>query len=187
MVIIVSSITNNVLTAYSSGLALQAVGIKARRAVSVFIDGVVAISLTIYALFISNFFDALNNFLSLSVAVLGPCVAIYVTDSLLRRNQYDGLATERRVAAKSILVSPRGSLVGGGGRGARNRSGTALHQQPSAGRASRPCPEGCRPFGVDGPLTAACVYLAMTRGARGGDRHGSAGSMAWIGNALIAD
>ena len=57
---------------------MQAVGIKARRAVTVSIDGVVAVSLAIYALFISNFFDALNNFLSLSVAVLGPCIAIYV-------------------------------------------------------------------------------------------------------------
>src|SRR5665213_619158 len=91
LVIIVSSITNNVLTAYSSGLALQALGINARRAVTVSIDGIVAVSLTIYALFVSNFFDALNNFLSLSVAVLGPCVAIYAVDSLLCGNQYDGL------------------------------------------------------------------------------------------------
>ena len=41
LVIIVSSITNNVITAYSSGLALQAVGIKARRAVTVGLDGVI--------------------------------------------------------------------------------------------------------------------------------------------------
>ena len=72
LVIIVSSFTNNVITAYSSGLGLQGVGINVRRAVTVSLDGIVAVSLTIYALFVSNFFDALNNFLSLSVAVLGP-------------------------------------------------------------------------------------------------------------------
>ena len=86
------SITNNVLTAYSSGLALQAIGIKASRAITVFFDGVVGTGLALYALFISNFIDALNNILTLSVSLLGPSLAIYAVDILIRHNRYDGLA-----------------------------------------------------------------------------------------------
>jgi nucleobase:cation symporter-1, NCS1 family len=91
-VIAAGSITNNVLTAYSSGLALQAIGIKARRATTVFFDGVVGTGLALYALFISNFIDTLNNILALSVSLLGPSLAIYAVDIWLRRNRYDGLA-----------------------------------------------------------------------------------------------
>jgi len=86
------SITNNVLTAYSSGLALQAIGIKASRAITVFFDGVVGTGLALYALFISNFIDALNNILTLSVSLLGPSLAIYAVDIWIRHNRYDGMA-----------------------------------------------------------------------------------------------
>jgi len=91
LAIVVGSITNNVLTAYSSGLGLQAVGIPWKRSATVFFDGITAVALTLYALFISNFLDTLNNILTLSVALLGPSVALYATDILLRRNQYNGL------------------------------------------------------------------------------------------------
>ncbi len=86
----IGSITNNVLTAYRSGLAPQAVGIPWKRSATVFFDGVTAVALTLYALFISDFLDTLNNVLTLSVAVLGPSMALYGTDILLRRNRYDG-------------------------------------------------------------------------------------------------
>jgi NCS1 family nucleobase:cation symporter-1 len=170
LVIIVSSITNNVLTAYSSGLALQAVGIKARRAVSVFIDGVVAISLTIYALFISNFIDTLNNFLSLSVAVLGPCVAIYVTDSLLRRNQYDGLqlSDESRQSPFWYHHGVRWSGVAAEGLGTAAAL-LCINSPVLVGPVAQAL-KGADLSALMGPLTAACVYLAMTRGARGVDR-----------------
>jgi purine-cytosine permease-like protein len=94
LIIMFGSISNNVLTAYSSGLALQAVGIKASRAVTVFFDGVVGVALSVYALFVSDFIDALSNVLALSVVLLGPSLAIYATDILLRRNRYDGLALQ---------------------------------------------------------------------------------------------
>jgi purine-cytosine permease-like protein len=52
----------------------------------------VGVSICLYALFISNFIDALNNMLTLSVALLGPSLAIYAADILVRRNHYDGVA-----------------------------------------------------------------------------------------------
>jgi NCS1 family nucleobase:cation symporter-1 len=90
LVILVGSITNNVLTAYSSGLALQSIGIPWKRPVTVFFDGIVGVAITCYALFISDFLDTLNNLLALSVALLGPSIAIYAADIVLRRNRYRG-------------------------------------------------------------------------------------------------
>jgi purine-cytosine permease-like protein len=90
VVIILGSITNNVLTAYSTGLALLAVGIPWRRSVTVIFDAVVAVAITCYALFISNFFDSLNSILELTVALLGPAITIYAVDIALRRNSYVG-------------------------------------------------------------------------------------------------
>ncbi len=92
LAIVVGSITNNVLTAYSSGLSLQAVGVKASRAFTVFFDGVVGVSLALYALFVSNFMETVNSILELSVSLLGPSLAIYGADIILRRNRYDGQA-----------------------------------------------------------------------------------------------
>jgi nucleobase:cation symporter-1, NCS1 family len=92
LVIVLSSITNNVLTAYSSGLCLQALGVKMSRARTVFIDGVLSTGLAAYALFVSDFLDSLSKTIELSVAVLGPSMALYITDIVLRRNHYDGVA-----------------------------------------------------------------------------------------------
>jgi purine-cytosine permease-like protein len=166
LIIIVSSITNNVITAYSSGLALQAVGINARRAVTVLLDGVVAVSLTVYALFISNFFDALNNFLSLSVAVLGPCVAIYITDSLLRRNQYDGLQLsdesprspfwyDHGVRWSGVVAEVLGTVA----------ALLCINSPVLVGPVSHAL-KGADLSAITGPVIAASVYLAMTRGTR---------------------
>ncbi len=90
LVIIAGSTTNNILTAYSSGLALQSVGIKATRAITVLFDGIAGIGLAVYALFVADFVDTLNNILALSVSLLGPSFAIYAADIVLRRNRYDG-------------------------------------------------------------------------------------------------
>ena len=98
--IALSSITNNIMTAYSSGLSLQAAGVHLRRSLTVLADGVLAFSGTVYALFVADFLTALQDFLSLSVALLGPGMAIYATDLILRRNRYDGpgLGNETRTS-----------------------------------------------------------------------------------------
>ncbi|WP_049651606.1 cytosine permease [Kitasatospora sp. MY 5-36] len=90
--LVVGTIAVNALTAYSAGLALQAVGIRIRRTRSVLLDGAVAVSLTLYALLVSNFLDTVSNVLQLTVVLLGPSTAVYATDILLRRNRYDGRA-----------------------------------------------------------------------------------------------
>ncbi|WP_394427760.1 purine-cytosine permease family protein [Streptomyces sp. SGAir0957] len=90
LALVLGTIAINALTAYSAGLALQAVGLRIRRSVSVLFDGTAAVALTLYALLVSNFLDTVNNVLQLTVVLLGPSTAIYATDIVLRRNRYDG-------------------------------------------------------------------------------------------------
>jgi purine-cytosine permease-like protein len=112
LVIVLSSITNNVLTAYSSGLCLQALGVRMSRARTVFIDGVLSTGLAAYALFVSSFLDSLSKTIELSVAVLAPSMALYVTDIILRRNDYDGIALNDE-APESAFWYRRGWNVAG--------------------------------------------------------------------------
>jgi nucleobase:cation symporter-1, NCS1 family len=92
LVLVTGSITNNVLTAYTSGLALQAVGVRASRARTVLIDAALGGALCAYCLLSAHFLAAMNNVLALTVAFLGPILAIYAADIVMRRNRYDGLA-----------------------------------------------------------------------------------------------
>ncbi|WP_225799590.1 cytosine permease [Streptomyces sp. NK15101] len=92
LALILGTISINALTAYSAGLALQAVGLRIRRTVSVLFDGAVAVALTLYGLLVSNFLDTVSNALQVIVVLIGPLMAVYATDILLRRNRYDGRA-----------------------------------------------------------------------------------------------
>lgn len=98
-IVVLGSITNNVLVAYSTGLYAQGLGIRVSRAATVIITGVVATAAAGWFVYLApSFLDTLNASLELSVTVLGPLVAIYAVDILLRRNRYDGIALsdERR-------------------------------------------------------------------------------------------
>ncbi|MEU5219805.1 cytosine permease [Streptomyces sp. NPDC020807] len=92
LALVLGTISLNALTAYSAGLALQAVGLRIRRTVSVLFDGAVAVALTLYGLFVSNFLDTVSNALQVIVVLIGPLMAVYVTDIVLRRCRYDGRA-----------------------------------------------------------------------------------------------
>nr|BFE82891.1 hypothetical protein GCM10020093_054920 [Planobispora longispora] len=90
LALVLGTVSINAMTAYSSGLALQAVGVRIRRSLSVVVDGVLAVALTLYALLVSDFLDTVSSVLQLTVVLLGPSMAVYATDILLRRNRYDG-------------------------------------------------------------------------------------------------
>ncbi|TWV46089.1 nitrate reductase [Streptomyces misionensis] len=92
LALVLGTVTLNALTAYSAGLALQAVGIRIRRSLSVLVDGTVSVSLTLYALLVSDFLDTVGEALQLTVVLLGPSTAVYAVDILLRRGRYDGPA-----------------------------------------------------------------------------------------------
>jgi nucleobase:cation symporter-1, NCS1 family len=90
--VIVGTIANNAMTAYSSGLALQAVGIRLPRSRTVLLDGTVGVAMTLFALLVWNFLDSVSSALQLGVTILAPIMGVYLADMLWRRNRYDGPA-----------------------------------------------------------------------------------------------
>ncbi|MER5879582.1 cytosine permease [Streptomyces sp. NPDC001910] len=90
-VIGLSAITNNVLTSYSSGLCLQSVGVRVSRVGAVLIAAVLSVALAAYALFVDDFTASLSRILEVTVVILAPSMALFITDILLRRNAYDGI------------------------------------------------------------------------------------------------
>jgi purine-cytosine permease-like protein len=166
LVIIIGSITNNVLTAYSSGLDLQAVGIKASRAVTVFFDGIVGIGLASYALFVSNFIDTLDNILALSVSLLGPSLAIYAVDIWLRKNDYDGTALHDETPGSKFWFSHGFNTAGA----AALLAGTAaallcVNTTVLVGPVSNLL-DGADISALTGPAVAAGIYAWATLRAR---------------------
>lgn len=90
IVVVAGTIANNVLGIYSSGLALQAFGIKIHRALAVTIDAVIGTALAVYAIFISDFTTTLSEFLQWALFWWAPFLAIFVVDLVLRRREYNG-------------------------------------------------------------------------------------------------
>lgn len=61
LVVAFGTISNNVLGIYSSGLSLQSLGLKIHRVVAVLIDATIGGGMAVYAIFISNFTQTLEN------------------------------------------------------------------------------------------------------------------------------
>lgn len=87
----------NTLDLYSSGVTLQSLIPRLKRLQCVGIDTVIAGGLAAYAVFSSDFYTLLTDFLLFIIVWLAPWCAIYLADSWLRRNRYDyeGLLNER--------------------------------------------------------------------------------------------
>ncbi|MBP1822951.1 cytosine permease [Mycobacterium sp. OAE908] len=163
LIIVIGSMANNVLTMYSSGLYLQAVGIPLRRAVTVLFDGLLGVALACYALFVSDFTSALSGILELTIILLAPSIAIYVADQWLRRNRYDGLALND-VTEGSVAWYSRGFNVAGVTAFVSGAVVAALFVQSEEFAG----PLGTALGGADlswlvSPLVSVCVYIAMTK------------------------
>ncbi|WP_102192762.1 purine-cytosine permease family protein [Microbacterium aurantiacum] len=89
--VIINTIALNAMTAYTSSMALQAIGFRLRRIPAAIIVGVVGTALTIYLVLASNLVEAANLMLQFLVVVSGPAMAIFVVDVILRRYDYDGV------------------------------------------------------------------------------------------------
>ncbi|QNS07949.1 purine-cytosine permease family protein [Streptomyces xanthii] len=96
--VVVNTMTNNGMTAYSASLAIQSVGVRLARIPAVLIIGVLGTAMTLYAILVFDFLTSVNTMLQLVVAVTGPAMAVAVTDLILRRNRYRGadLLEQRR-------------------------------------------------------------------------------------------
>jgi NCS1 family nucleobase:cation symporter-1 len=87
--VIGGSLANNIPTYYSSGLALQAIGLKLHRYVATGLDVVVSTAIALYILFVQDFSTALNNFIALLVVWVGPYGGVWICDGYLRRGKFD--------------------------------------------------------------------------------------------------
>jgi purine-cytosine permease-like protein len=95
IVVAVGTIANNVLGIYSSGLALQSLGLHVPRYVAVSIDATIGGGMAFYAVFVSDFTTTLSEFLQWALFWWAPFLAIFIVDLALRRREYDGAELER--------------------------------------------------------------------------------------------
>jgi purine-cytosine permease-like protein len=86
---IVTLLAVNTIDLYSSGLTLQAIGLKIKRWQCVLVDMVIATVVAAIAIFNSDFNRVYSDFLSLLIVWLSPWLAIYLVDWVMRRGQYD--------------------------------------------------------------------------------------------------
>ncbi|MFG2291973.1 purine-cytosine permease family protein [Streptomyces sp. NPDC048603] len=165
LALVLGTIAVNAMTAYSAGLALQAVGLRVRRSLSVIIDGVVAVSLTLYALLVSDFLDTVSDVLQLTVVLLGPATAVYATDILLRRCRYDGEQLTDESPGSPFWytagVNPAGAVALLAGAAAAALCVNTLYTGPVADAVG----------GIDlslpaGLLVSSAVYALLSRRAR---------------------
>ena len=165
LALVLGTIAINAMTAYSAGLALQAVGIRIPRARSVLVDGTAAVALTLYGLLFSDFLDTVSNVLQLTVVLLGPAMAIYATDVLLRRNRYDGPALMDETPGGPFWytagVNPAGAVALAGGVAVAALCVNTLYTGPIARALG----------GIDlalpaGMVVAALLYAVLARGGK---------------------
>ena len=90
IVVIVGLVSANYLNSYSSGMSFLAIGFRMKRYISVFFDSTIAVAITLYALFIAHgFLGFFQNFLGLSILVIGPWTGMFLADFVSRRGNYD--------------------------------------------------------------------------------------------------
>jgi purine-cytosine permease-like protein len=90
------SLANNVPTYYSSGLSLQAIGLRLHRYSATILDVVVSTAVALYILFVQDFSNALNDFIALLIVWVGPFGGVWICDGYLRRGRYDAGAIHSR-------------------------------------------------------------------------------------------
>jgi NCS1 family nucleobase:cation symporter-1 len=87
--VIGGSLANAIPTYYSSGLTLQAMGLKVHRNVATALDVVMSTAIALYVLFVQDFSTTLNNFVALFVVWVGPFGGVWICDAYLRRGKLD--------------------------------------------------------------------------------------------------
>lgn len=81
------SLANTIPTFYSSGLTLQAMGVRLRRSLATGVDILVSTSIVLYILFVQDFSTVLNNFIAILLVWLGPYGGVWICDCLLQSEQ----------------------------------------------------------------------------------------------------
>ena len=88
VIIVVGLFSANVLNAYTSGLALQAIGVPLPRHQTVVVDMILVAAMGFFALYVYNFVSGFESFLGLMIVWVTPWTAIYVAAYFLDRGPY---------------------------------------------------------------------------------------------------
>jgi nucleobase:cation symporter-1, NCS1 family len=78
----------NSLDLYSSGVTLQAMGVKIKRDWAVLVDCAIALAITMVAIFNTSFNTYLKDFVDVVIVWIAPWVAIFLVDWWMRRSRY---------------------------------------------------------------------------------------------------
>jgi purine-cytosine permease-like protein len=78
----------NSLDLYSSGVTLQAVGLRVKRYVAVLVDCAIVLGFTMFAIFSTSFATYLKDFVDVVLIWIVPWFAIFLTDWILRGCKY---------------------------------------------------------------------------------------------------
>ncbi|WP_328321240.1 purine-cytosine permease family protein [Streptomyces sp. NBC_00388] len=89
LLVLGGSVTNSILTLYSSSLNLQVLGIPWSRARAIIVSVAVTALGSLAALFLVDFTESLLSFLSLLIIVFAPWGGVFLADMLIRRCRYD--------------------------------------------------------------------------------------------------
>jgi NCS1 family nucleobase:cation symporter-1 len=100
----------NSLDMYSSGVTLQAVGLRVERYQAVLVDCAVAFVVTMWAIFSGSFTAYLSDFVDVVIVWIAPWSAIFLTDWVIRRFRY--APAELQKTGRSSLYWRRGGVHG---------------------------------------------------------------------------
>ena len=98
----------NSLDLYSSGVSMQAMGVKLKRYQAVILDSVIACGLTIWATFGSTFSLYMKEFVGVIILWVAPWFGVFIVDALLRKNRYN--AAELQNTSKGSLYYGSGGI-----------------------------------------------------------------------------
>jgi purine-cytosine permease-like protein len=91
LIVILGVICNSILSVYSSGLSLQALGVPLARSRTVWVDVVIGTALAVYGVLIAaDFLTTLQNFLLWSIYWHAPFFGVYMAELALTYGHYDG-------------------------------------------------------------------------------------------------
>ena len=85
----------NSLDLYSSGVSIQAMGIRLKRYQAVVLDSIIAGLLTIWAMFQSTFANFMKEFVGVIIVWIAPWLGVFIVDWLLRKMRYHAKELQR--------------------------------------------------------------------------------------------
>jgi purine-cytosine permease-like protein len=158
--VIGGSVANNAPTFYSSGLSLQAAGLRLSRWNATLLDIAVSTSAVLYILFVQDLSTVLDAFVALLVAWSGPYAGVWLTDGVRRRWRLAmrDIHPEPGDAAATTGWRPAAWLAFGLGAGA---AGLTLHSPGFVGPLARRL-DGMDLSWILGFSVAAGAYAALS-------------------------